>query len=70
MPDETKDFDTLENYLQNSITQAASMGAFSFAVSSIDELTQMNPQGIETNDNLQAQREAMNEMNKLAKDEE
>lgn len=59
------DLDSLENYFQNSIAQAASMGAFSFAISSINELTQINNQGIEANNNLGETIETVKEMNKL-----
>ncbi|EKQ58046.1 MULTISPECIES: hypothetical protein [unclassified Clostridium] len=65
MSDKNKDLDSLENYFQNSITQAANMGAFSFAVSPINELTQMNNQGLETNDNLNENRETVNKINEL-----
>lgn len=45
MDKNNKDLDILENYFQNSIVQAATMGAFSFAVSPINEITQINNQG-------------------------
>ncbi len=70
MSDKNKDLDSLENYFQNSITQAANMGAFSFAVSPINELTQMNNQGLETNDNLNENRETVNKINELREDGE
>lgn len=69
-PKKTKDLDSLENYFQNSIAQTANMGAFSFAVSTINELTQMNNQGIETNDNLNEKKETVKEMNELQDDED
>lgn len=65
MSKKTKDLDSLENYFQNSIVQAANMGAFSFAVSTINELTQINNQSVETNDNLNKNKEAVKEMNEL-----
>lgn len=65
MSKKAKDLDSLENYYQNSIAQAANMGAFSFAVSTINELTQINNQGMETNDNLNEKRETIKDMNEL-----
>jgi hypothetical protein len=70
MDNKNKDLDSLENYFQNSITQAANMGAFSFAVSPINELTQINNQGLETNDNLNENRETVEKMNELQDDGE
>ncbi|AKN29655.1 hypothetical protein Ccar_01830 [Clostridium carboxidivorans P7] len=70
MSKDTRDLDSFENYFQNSIAEAASMGAFSFAISPINELTQMNNQGMETNDNLDKKREIVNEMNELQDDED
>jgi hypothetical protein len=65
MSKKKRDLDSLENYFQNSIAQAANMGAFSFAVSPINELTQINNSGIETNDNLDENKETVKEMNEL-----
>lgn len=70
MSKDTRDLDNFENYFQNSIAQAATMGAFSFAISPINELTQINNQGMETNDNLNEKRETVEEMNKLQDDED
>ncbi|MDP4147265.1 MAG: hypothetical protein Q8936_22790 [Bacillota bacterium] len=67
---DTRDLDTFENYFQNSITQAANMGAFSFAITPINEITQINNQGIETSDNLNEKRETVKEMNELQDDED
>lgn len=70
MSKDTRDLDNFENYFQNSIAQAATMGAFSFAISPINELTQINNQGMETNDNLNEKRETVEEMNELQDDED
>lgn len=70
MSKDTRDLDSFENYFQNSIAEAASMGAFSFAISSINELTQINNQGMETNNNLDEKRETVNEMNELEDDQD
>jgi hypothetical protein len=70
MSKKTKDLDTLENYFQNSITQAANAGAFGFVIAPINELTQMNNQGIETNDNLDEKRETVKKMNELEEDDD
>jgi hypothetical protein len=70
MVERKKDLDTLENYFQNSIAQTANMGAFSFAISPINEITQINNQGMETNDNLNEKRETVKEMNELQDDED
>lgn len=70
MSKETKDLDSLENYYQNSITQTANMGAFSFAISPINELTQINNRGMEINDTLDEKRETVKEMNELQDDED
>jgi hypothetical protein len=65
MSKETKDLDSLENFFQNSVAQAANMGAFSFAVASINELTQFNNQGMEINDNLNEKKETVEKLNDL-----
>lgn len=70
MSKKAKDLDTFENYFQSSIAQAANMGAFSFAISPINELTQINNQGIETNDNLSEKKETIQEMNELKHDDD
>lgn len=70
MPKETKDLDSFENYFQNAVTQSANAGAFSFAISSINEMTQMNNQGLETNNNLDEKKETIKEMNELKGEEE
>jgi hypothetical protein len=44
MSEKTRDLDSPESHLQNSIAQAANMGAFSLAVASINETAQINNQ--------------------------
>jgi hypothetical protein len=65
MTEERKDFDSLENYLQNSIAQAASMGVFSLAASPLNLLTQFNNKGTEINDNINEAKEKVADINKL-----
>lgn len=65
MPKNRTDLDSLENYYENSVASAANLGAFSFAISSVNDITQMTNQGIETNDNLNEKRETVKEMNEL-----
>ncbi|AWI04241.1 hypothetical protein [Clostridium drakei] len=68
MSKDTRDLDNFENYFQNSIAQAANMGAFSFAISPINELTQINNQGIESDNNLNEKTETIKDMNGLQDD--
>ncbi|AKA69697.1 hypothetical protein [Clostridium scatologenes] len=70
MSKDTRDLDSLENYFQNSIAEAASMGAFSFAISPINELTQINNQGMESHTNLNGKRETIKDIDKLQDDED
>ncbi len=41
MDDNREELDSLESLAQNAVAQTANLGAFSFAVSPITELTQM-----------------------------
>jgi hypothetical protein len=60
--DKTVDLDNMENYLQNSIAAAANIGTFSQAPLSVTELTQINPNGIEINDNDSEKKEKIEKL--------
>lgn len=70
MKDKTKnndanDVDSFENYFQNAIASMGVMGALGPAPTSEIELTQVNPNGIETNNNLVENKEKDEKVNKV-----
>lgn len=62
--DETNDLDNFENYFQNAIASMANVGTFSLAPVSVTELTVINPNGIETNNNLSEEKEKVEMLRK------
>ena len=61
MEDKIKALDNLEKSIQNTIASVATIGGFSQGPSLLNELTLINPNGLETGDNISEKKEDIDE---------
>lgn len=59
MSEKIRDLDNFENAFQNAVAQAANMGVFNFATTTVTDFTQINQNGVELNNNLEEKRKSI-----------